>query len=103
MILILILIHNFVLCAIVMFWIMGNIVPASSVNLMSGKKLVSELGPKMLCSIVSSSSFPQVKTCIITCVCTSCISSHVSDSGLKILKVSPLFTLCFGFLENLFI
>ena len=85
MILILILFHNFVLCAIVMFWNMGNIVSASCVNVMSWKKkMVSELGPEMLCPIVSSSSFPQVKTCIITSVCTSCICSHISASSLKI-------------------
>ena len=65
---------------------MGNIVPASCVNLMSGKKMLPELGPEMLCPIASTSSVPQVKTCIITYVCTSCICSHISGSGLKILE-----------------
>ena len=52
MILILILSHSFVLCAISMFGIMGNIIPASCMNLMYGKKMI----PEMLSPIVSSSS-----------------------------------------------
>ena len=85
--------HNFALYAIVMFWIISNIVPISCVNLMSGRKLEPELRPEMLWPIVSASS-----GCFKTCVCTCCscrICSHICDSGLKS-REDSLFTLCSG-------